>query len=309
MTGDVVGQRLTDAEAVIERGLATFVEVGAALMRIRDERLYRVEYGTFEDYCRERWGFTDRRARQMMDAAEVAESLPTGTIVPATESQARELSGLDPETAAEVMEAAAESGKVTAAGIRDARAKVTGQPQPTRPADWTCHCGAAFKTAHTHCGTCGDHYPEPVHCPIHTATVDLSTGEILTRDDATRRFPVLDVPGATDDAVVDIANQVLTHPEDKQDYRAEQGAKWLAAQARKKDQPRDEPQTPAASHFHRLSEDVVLLDRHAAAMADAYQAADPFLREIWAGAVDALLDRLTSLSVQMASTPALRSVK
>lgn len=34
-------ERLTDLETTIERGLKTFVEVGQALMEIRDGRLYR----------------------------------------------------------------------------------------------------------------------------------------------------------------------------------------------------------------------------------------------------------------------------
>ena len=46
---------LAECEDVINRGLATFVEVGNALLRIRDERLYRAEFGTFEAYCRQRW--------------------------------------------------------------------------------------------------------------------------------------------------------------------------------------------------------------------------------------------------------------
>ena len=39
---------LAECEAVIERGLATFVEVGRALLHIRDERLYRAAHRTFE---------------------------------------------------------------------------------------------------------------------------------------------------------------------------------------------------------------------------------------------------------------------
>lgn len=77
---------LAECEAVIERGLKTFVEVGEALLRVRDERLYRATHPTFEHYCRERWGFGGRRARQLMAASEV------GTIVPVeNEGQAREL--------------------------------------------------------------------------------------------------------------------------------------------------------------------------------------------------------------------------
>ena len=47
--------RLPELEAVIERGLATFIEVGKALMEIQDGRLYRETHATFEDYCRQRW--------------------------------------------------------------------------------------------------------------------------------------------------------------------------------------------------------------------------------------------------------------
>lgn len=123
---DLVGQRLTAAETVIERGLATFVEVGAALMSIRDEHLYRVEYGTFEDYCKERWGFSRSRTYQMIDAASVVQAMSTivDTPTPTTESQARELTGLAPDVAAEVMQITAAAGKVTAATIRETRTTI-----------------------------------------------------------------------------------------------------------------------------------------------------------------------------------------
>lgn len=79
-------RRLEELEVVIERGMSTFVEVGEALLEIRGSRLYRDTDGTFEGYCRRRWGFTARRANHLMDAAEI------GTVVPiATERQAREL--------------------------------------------------------------------------------------------------------------------------------------------------------------------------------------------------------------------------
>lgn len=121
---EVESRDLRHAEHIIEAGLQTFVEVGKALAGIRDARLYRETHATFEDYCDERWGFTDRRARQMIDAAEVVAKFPTGTIVPTTESQARELRNLAPEPAAEVMRTAHEAteGKPTAKAIREARA-------------------------------------------------------------------------------------------------------------------------------------------------------------------------------------------
>lgn len=85
--------RLAELERVIEHGQAVFVAVGDALQEIRDSRLYRETYGTFEDYCRDRWGFSRVNAHRLIQAAEVAEMLPVGNI-PATERQARELAPL-----------------------------------------------------------------------------------------------------------------------------------------------------------------------------------------------------------------------
>ena len=50
--------RLAELEKTIARGKKTFVEVGLALAEIRDLRLYKLEYGGFEEYCRKKWGWT-----------------------------------------------------------------------------------------------------------------------------------------------------------------------------------------------------------------------------------------------------------
>jgi hypothetical protein len=42
-------------EQVIESGWATFVQVGLALATIKNNRLYRLDFGCFEDYCRAKW--------------------------------------------------------------------------------------------------------------------------------------------------------------------------------------------------------------------------------------------------------------
>lgn len=80
-------------------------------------------HATFEDYCRERWGFSDRRARQLMSGAEVVSELDSGTVVPvpATERQARELARIEPERRAGVWQAAVQThgGNVTAAKVRE----------------------------------------------------------------------------------------------------------------------------------------------------------------------------------------------
>jgi SAM-dependent methyltransferase len=99
--------RLRDDEKVIEDGLSTFIEVGWALMRIRDGKSYRAldgidgeGYKTFEDYCQRRWDISRERGRQLINATDVTAALPTNVgIKPRREAQVRELMPLkdDPD--------------------------------------------------------------------------------------------------------------------------------------------------------------------------------------------------------------------
>lgn len=71
--------RLTELEKVIEHGKQHFLDVGRALLTIREEKLYRPL--TFEQYCEDRWQFSIQRANQLMTAVKtetrVEVSLPT----------------------------------------------------------------------------------------------------------------------------------------------------------------------------------------------------------------------------------------
>ena len=91
-------EALQQCEAVIEKGLQTFYEVGQALAFIREKKLYRAEYKTFEDYCRERWGIQRNYANKLIAASEVVQNIGMGTMVPTSERQTRPLYTLDPET-------------------------------------------------------------------------------------------------------------------------------------------------------------------------------------------------------------------
>ena len=73
---------LSQLEATIEKHLSAFYEVGFALMQIRDNRYYRETHGTFEAYCKERWGFTHRYANQLIKSSEVVDNIKMGTMVP-----------------------------------------------------------------------------------------------------------------------------------------------------------------------------------------------------------------------------------
>lgn len=90
-------QRLIALEKVIERGKKTFVEVGMALAEIRESRLYKSEFSTFEDYCRGKWGWNRNRAYSLIEAASVANALPENVSHGIqNERQARELSKVEP---------------------------------------------------------------------------------------------------------------------------------------------------------------------------------------------------------------------
>lgn len=115
-------ERLDACEQVIERGLATFVDVGTALLEVRDSRLYRMTYPTFEAYCEARWNMARNYANKLVTAAQVVNGLGTNVpILPANEAQARELSGLAPDEQRAVWAeavATAPGGKVTAVHVR-----------------------------------------------------------------------------------------------------------------------------------------------------------------------------------------------
>ncbi len=127
--------RLTALEQTIERGLQTFVDVGTALLEIRDTRLYRQAFGTFEEYCRDRWGFTRMRASQMIAAAQVVGNLDVNNCLqfPATESQARPLTGLPVDLQREAWQRAIETapnGKITAAHVASVVDSLTADDEP-----------------------------------------------------------------------------------------------------------------------------------------------------------------------------------
>jgi phage N-6-adenine-methyltransferase len=107
-------------EDVIERGRRTFIEVGGALMEVRDRKLYRETHGTFEDYVQARWDFSWRHAYRLIEAADVAQNLTHGTGLPApdTERQARAIAAVEPEQRADVW--------------REAVIRNHGQPAPAR---------------------------------------------------------------------------------------------------------------------------------------------------------------------------------
>ena len=308
-------------EQEIDKGLHTFVVVGRALAHIRDSRLYREGYATFEGYCEQRWQLSRSRAYALMGAADLTDGMSRiqDTPLPVNEGQAAELRGLEPAVAAEVMQAAAESGPVTAKTIAKARKAIA--PKPAKPARHACDlCDETFTRPVWHCESCGEHYDLGTASPV---AVDTATGEVVDittpatteqRHDrawAVALYPVLDVPGAPDDEVVRLAEAVLTRPEREREMRAENGGKWLAAYVRRGGPTtyEDPPELIAARDMEALSKAAVLLSRHHDELRDGWDAADGFTRSQWAGIVRSLSDHLAALQQHIDATPTLRTIK
>ncbi len=131
--------RLFQLEETIRQGLNTFVDVGNALLEIRDKRLYRQDYSTFEDYCNKQWNMARRTAYQLIDAAEVVENVRNcAQILPTNESQARPLASLEPEEQVEAWKRVITStpeGKITAAIVLKAAKEVEREKRADRRQD------------------------------------------------------------------------------------------------------------------------------------------------------------------------------
>lgn len=129
-------------ESIIEAGLRTFLEVGVALVEIRDSRLYRGHYETFDDYCRERWGMSKTHANRLIASAVTVNQLGDIEVLPANEAQVRPLTLLPPDRQREAWEKAVQTvggvGKITASVVqqvvddmlRDGQAVVFQRPPP-----------------------------------------------------------------------------------------------------------------------------------------------------------------------------------
>lgn len=130
--------RFLELENFVDAGYLSGLVTGFALAEIRDSKLYRQDYATFEDYCQSRWDLARRRAYQLIEASEVVASISpqlrltmcknlthsetqqveNQVPIPSNEWQALELAKVPVDRRAEVMREAAASGdKITAKRI------------------------------------------------------------------------------------------------------------------------------------------------------------------------------------------------
>lgn len=99
-------QTLDEADAAIRRGCEETargaIAIGEALAAVRDRRLYRDEYATFEDCVHERWGLSRQSAYRMIRTAAVLHNLAAADQQLPTPSHAAALSSLPPHEQVEL---------------------------------------------------------------------------------------------------------------------------------------------------------------------------------------------------------------
>ena len=74
---------LIEREGRIERAQRNaYYEIGLELAAIRDRKLYKTDFGTFEEYVEARWEWQRAHAYRLIDAAQLAERVlsPLGDI-------------------------------------------------------------------------------------------------------------------------------------------------------------------------------------------------------------------------------------
>jgi len=102
---------LNKVEEQIETNvLKAWYDNGLLLREIRDDKLYKKKYGTFEEYADQRWGWSGRHAYRMIEASERFQAIENVTkngsfghkILPSNEAQVRPLTELSDAEAVHV---------------------------------------------------------------------------------------------------------------------------------------------------------------------------------------------------------------
>ncbi len=136
LLSDAEKVELHECEAVVVTGWNTFVEVGLALARIRQGRLCRDDFDSFDAYCRAKWQYTRVYVNQLISAAQLFTHLAAICVhrKPDHESQVRPLIGLTLEQSQLAWECAvalAGEGRITARVVKTAmqQLQLVGDPK------------------------------------------------------------------------------------------------------------------------------------------------------------------------------------
>ena len=146
----MAGRSLKALEAKIESNVKNYwYETGAILIEIRDRELYKKNYGTFEGYIKDRWGWERRHGYRLIEAAEISLKIEHQNVskkgdfghieMPTSEGQIRPLTSLSNDAEkVHVWKKATETAKlegkrVTAEVVEKAVEDFMVNPEPVEP--------------------------------------------------------------------------------------------------------------------------------------------------------------------------------
>lgn len=311
---------LAEREAIIERGLSSFLDVGSALIAIKRDRQYReAGYPTFEDYCARRFQISRGRAYQLVAAAAttaaLAEALPEMSTavdipLPTSERQVRPLASLEPEQQVEAWSQAVEAAggsQPTAAQVEaaaDGLAAVRDLTPQVVPGDASTREGEDGRGD-------GDLDQPVAHLPEHDSD-DVHPDRMA---EAIAEFPFLaEYPPAD---IIPTADALRAIPEGPlRDKRIEAAKTWPAAVAAQSDIAAISAEPPAVTVLRTAIEDAVAAVAHLADLAPTVDSVEPILRHVdqeeaedWRRQLITATQRLTLIATFLAPTKKLRSVK
>jgi hypothetical protein len=118
---------LSVLEGIITQAQGSAWAFISAVKQIKERKLYRMKYDTWEDYCVKRWNWTSERVRQIENSSTVLQQLteknPTIGREITNERQLRVIAKIPEEKRVAVVKAVVKAGKVTAAAIEKEAAK------------------------------------------------------------------------------------------------------------------------------------------------------------------------------------------
>lgn len=154
--------RYEELKATVRIWIEDRFKIADALKEIHDDKLYKDEYGSFEDFCHDEYGISKSNAYRLIKAAGVVASVrpsQVGTLI-SNETQAAALATVPKPKRAAVLRRARKAGRVTARSIRAAAAQSVA-PAASDVIDVTPEPAAAVPVSETvepvavkHCATC-----------------------------------------------------------------------------------------------------------------------------------------------------------
>jgi hypothetical protein len=117
-------KQLNKYEKIIAKGRDTMLKACKALKGIRDQRLYREKFDTFEDYCLKTWNLARSSAYQRLTWAQAHEvlSATADKAIEINERQARALGGLSDEDMVRVWKQAVKASNAQNPTTKDIKA-------------------------------------------------------------------------------------------------------------------------------------------------------------------------------------------